>query len=42
MQDRRSLEVLSRRGGAGQDKNARANDGADAQGGERPRAQAFF
>ena len=39
VQDGRSLEVLSRRRRAGENENSRANDGADAQRGKRPRSQ---
>ncbi len=40
VQDGRSLEVLSRRGRAGENEYPRADDGADAQRSQRPRAQA--
>ena len=39
VQDRRSLEIFSRRRGSGENENAGADDGADAQRGQRPRAQ---
>ncbi len=40
--DGRQLEVLARRGSAGQHEDARADDGADAEGGQRPRAERLF
>ena len=42
VQNRRSLEIFSGRGGAGEHENARADDGADAQRGQRPRAQSLL
>ena len=42
VQDGWRLEMLSRSGGAGEDKYSRADDGADAESGERPRAQSFL
>ena len=42
VQDGRRFKVLASRGGSGEDENARADDGADAEGCERPRAERFF
>ena len=42
VQDGGRFKVLAGGGGAGEDENARADDGADAERGERPRAEGFF
>jgi hypothetical protein len=42
MQDGWGLEIFARCRGAGKDENSRTNDGADAQGGKRPRAKSFL
>ena len=42
VQDGRSLEVLSRRGRAGENEYARADDRADAERRQRPRPQRLF
>ena len=42
VQDRRSLEVLSRGRSAGENKYPRADDRADAQRGQRPRTQSLL
>ena len=39
VQDGRRLKIFSRGGGSGQNENARADDGADAERRQRPRAQ---
>ena len=41
MKNGRCFEMLSRCGGAGKNENARANDRADAERGQRPRPQRF-
>ncbi len=41
VQDRWGLEVLAGRRGTSEDEDAGADDGADAQRGQRPRAEAF-
>ena len=41
VQDGGSLEIFSGGGGAGEDENSRADDGADAERGQRPGAQRF-
>jgi len=42
VQDRWRFEVLAGCGGARKNKDPGANDGADAQGGQRPWAEGFF
>ena len=42
MQNRWSFEVFSRSSSAGENKNPRADDGADSQRGERPRPERLF
>ena len=42
MQEGRSLEIFSGGGGAGENKNAGTDDGADAKRGQRPRAKGLF
>ena len=42
VQNGRSLEIFSGGRRAGEDENARADDGADAQRGQRPRAERFL
>jgi len=42
VQDRRSLKIFSSSGGAREHEDARADDGADAQRRQRPRAERFL
>ena len=42
VQDGRRFEVLAGGGGAGEDEDSRANDGADAERGQRPGAERLF
>ena len=42
VQNGRRFEMLARRGGSGEHKNTGANDGSDAERGQRPRPQTFL